>query len=255
LSPFIQVDRILAQTFVAAVESLPTVPSTNDWAKQRAAEPACRLPLLVVAQEQTAGRGRGANRWWSAAGSLTFSLAWEPERSGIDLGQSPLVSLAVAVAVAEATAALASGRAVGIHWPNDVMAECRKLAGILVEVLANRRYVLGIGVNLNNTLAGAPPEVQGRAVTLRDLTGAEYDPTDVLVELLQRVEQRILQLAAAPADLVARANALCLQRGQTLRLRWGDELITGRCAGIAPDGSLLVDTPHGRRAFASGVLC
>ena len=58
----------------------------------------------------------------------------------------------------------------------------------------------------------------------------------------------------APADLVREANALCLQQGTTLNLRRGDQTITGRCAGIAADGSLLLDTPEGRQAFASGVL-
>ncbi len=253
MGDLVEVPRILRETMIAEVEVFHTIGSTNDWAKRRAAEPSCPLPLLVVTEEQTAGRGRGANRWWSAPGSLIFSLVLPPERLHRDLAPSPLISIATAVAVAETIVPLLTEHQAGIHWPNDVVVDGRKIAGILVEVLGNRRHVIGIGLNVNNRLDQAPPEVLKRATTLWELTHMVHDLTTILVNVLQWLEIRIGQLTA-PADLVRQANALCLQQGTTLNLRHGGQTIAGRCAGIAADGGLLLDTPQGRQVFASGVL-
>ena len=75
-------------------------------------------------------------------------------------GRAPLVALAAAVAVAETLAPLLPDHQVGLHWPNDVLAGRQKLAGILIEVLAGGRHMVGIGVNTNNTLADAPLELR-----------------------------------------------------------------------------------------------
>jgi BirA family biotin operon repressor/biotin-[acetyl-CoA-carboxylase] ligase len=248
----VDVSRILKQTMVVHVDAFQTLGSTNDWAKRRAAEVACPLPLLVVTEEQTAGRGRGVNRWWSGHGSLLFSLVLPPDRLHADLVASQLISIATAVAVAETIVPLLDGHTVGIHWPNDVVACGRKVAGILVEVIGNRRHIIGIGLNVNNHLDEAPAEIRDRATTLWELTHTVYDPTIMLVNLLRRLDVCIGQLRAT--ELIRQANLLCLQRGTTLNLRQGDRTIVGRCAGIAADGGLLLDTSQGRRSFASGVL-
>jgi BirA family biotin operon repressor/biotin-[acetyl-CoA-carboxylase] ligase len=253
MGDFIEIPCVLQQTMVAQVQAFHTLGSTNDWAKRRAAEPSCPLPLLVVAEAQTAGRGRGANRWWSAPGSLIFSLVLPPEQLPSQLGSSPLISIATAVAVTETIVPLLGEHQAGIHWPNDVVAGGRKIAGILVEVLGNRRHVIGIGLNVNNRLAEAPPEILKRATTLWELTHTLHDLTTVLIDVLRRLEVRVGQLTT-PVDLVRRANVLCLQQGMPLNLRQGDRTIAGRCAGIAVDGGLLLDTPQGRQTFMSGVL-
>jgi BirA family biotin operon repressor/biotin-[acetyl-CoA-carboxylase] ligase len=172
----------------------------------------------------------------------------------IDRGRSPLVALAAAIAVAETAADRLPGRRVGIHWPNDVFVDDRKLAGILVETLSSRLYVIGVGVNTNSTLADAPDELRCRVTTLRELTGQMHDPTDVLIATLQDLASLLLRLAASPEKVTARADALCLQRGRPLVLETGRERIEGRCTGIGPDGGLLLDTPEGRRVCYTGVL-
>ena len=174
--------------FVARAEHHESITSTNDRAAEWRWIGAERLPLLVVADRQTAGRGRGGNRWWTGPGALSFSLAVEAKTVAADDTRSPLVALAVAVAVVETVAPLLPNQPVRIHWPNDVLAGERKLSGILVEVLPNRRHVIGIGLNTNNTLADAPAELQAVACTLRDLSGKEHDQTSMLIELLQRME-------------------------------------------------------------------
>jgi len=250
----IDVPHILAQTFVARVEYYASIPSTNDRAKQCAVQGPGELPLLVVADQQTAGRGRGTRRWWTGRGSLAFSLLVDAATLGADRGHSPLVALAAALTIVDTVAPLLPAHGVGIHWPNDVYAAGGKLAGILVEVLPDRRHVVGIGLNTNNTRAEFPPELQQNAATLRDLSGQQHDQTRILTTLLTNLEDNFRLLTTNPEQISARADQLCLQRGQTLTLELGQECFTGRCAGIAPDGALVLEMAQGTRSFYSGIL-
>jgi BirA family biotin operon repressor/biotin-[acetyl-CoA-carboxylase] ligase len=245
-------DRLTRDTFVARVEHYATVGSTNDLAKARAAEGVERLPLLIVADEQTAGRGRGGHRWWTGKGGLACSLLVDAGALAFAPSRSPLVSLAAAVAVAETVAPRIESHTVGLHWPNDVFVESRKLAGVLVEVLPER-LVVGIGLNTNNSLRDAPQPLAATATTLIELTGVAHDRTQLLVALLDYLEKGFDQLAARPAQIAARANHLCSQRGDTLTVETGRRSVRGRCVGIASDGGLLLDTPEGRRKLYSGV--
>jgi BirA family transcriptional regulator, biotin operon repressor / biotin---[acetyl-CoA-carboxylase] ligase len=252
--------RLMRETFVARVEHHPVVDSTNVRAAQCAAQGAKDLPLLVVADEQTAGRGRGGNRWWTGPGSLAFSLLVDADMVAADASRSPLVALAAAVAVVDAVGPLLPNRQVGICWPNDVhvrvatndtVAE-RKLAGILVEVLPDRRHVIGIGLNVNDIAADAPAELRKTVTTLRDLSGREHDRTRLLVELLQCLQRQFAQLCDDPAAVAARADSLCLQRDRTLTLQRNNRTIAGLCRGIAADGAILLETPAGTERLVSG---
>jgi BirA family biotin operon repressor/biotin-[acetyl-CoA-carboxylase] ligase len=258
----LDIERILHTTFVASAEYHDRVTSTNDLAVEIAGRGKPRTPLLVVAGEQAAGRGQGVKRWWSGPGSLAFTLLLDPGPASAD-GQahpldapqpapSPMLALAAGVAVVEALAPLAGTATVGLRWPNDVMAAGRKLAGILVEVLARGRVVMGIGVNTNNTAQDAPAEIQARVGTLRDLTGRTHDQTDVLAAILLGLERSLALLGRAPAELAARADALCVDHGRPLRVACPAEALTGRCLGVAADGALLLETAAGCRAIYSG---
>ena len=128
----------------------------------------------------------------------------------------------------------------------------RKLAGILVEVLPDRRHVIGVGLNTNNTAADAPAELQSAVATLCDLSGRKHDQTDVLIDLLCRLEQEFSRLLSDAKSVALRANELCLDRGRTLSLQWANRKTAGLCRGIAPDGALLLETPAGLESFYSG---
>ncbi len=247
-------DRLVRETFIARVEHYASVGSTNDLAREFAAEGVGPLPLLIVADEQTAGRGRGTNRWWTGGGSLACSLLLDVNRLGFDLTRSPLVSLAAAVAIVQTVAPRLPSHTVGIHWPNDVFVDGRKLAGVLVEVLRGRRIIVGVGLNTNSSLRDAPEPLKKRATTLVELTGAEHPRTDVLLDLLEHLENGLRQWASAPDQTAAEANRLCLQRGETLRLESGGRPVCGQCLGIDVDGCLLLDTSEGRRKLYSGVV-
>jgi BirA family biotin operon repressor/biotin-[acetyl-CoA-carboxylase] ligase len=234
--------RIARETFVAGVEHHETTSSTNDLALAAGQQPDVALPLLIVAERQTAGRGRGSNRWWTAPGSLAFSLLLDGRMCPSRLGRPSLVALGTAVAIVETIEPLGVGRT-GLHWPNDVFVEARKLSGILVEVLPNGRHIVGVGLNVNNSLAGAPAELQSRITSLADLAGRPLERETLLIDLLHRFERQLALLRTNPTAIGQRANDLCLQRGETLTIHCGGEVVCGQCAGIADDGGLILSVP------------
>jgi BirA family biotin operon repressor/biotin-[acetyl-CoA-carboxylase] ligase len=130
----------------------------------------------------------------------------------------------------------------------------RKLAGILVEALADGRHVVGIGCNVNNSVSSAPEELASIVTTLRDLTGVVHERTRLLVALLQHFEARLKQLASEPHQLGRDAHHRCLQIHERLTISVGQQETTGICSGIGDDGALLLDTSTGPQRFYSGVL-
>jgi BirA family biotin operon repressor/biotin-[acetyl-CoA-carboxylase] ligase len=246
--------RIVSEKLVASVEHHERLESTNDRAKQIARQEKPPLPLLVVADQQLSGRGRGARRWWTGKESLAFSLLVSLEHWTTGRARVPVTALAAGVALVEVLAPRLAPRTVGLEWPNDVCVEGRKLAGILVEAPTANRLVIGIGVNTNSRLRDAPAELQDRIATLFDLTAACHDHTDLLAGWLQ-CWNHWFGCLPGQADLVTEAaDRLCLQRGQHLRLRRGAEVHEGTCRGIAADGALILETAEGLRNYYSGTL-
>jgi BirA family transcriptional regulator, biotin operon repressor / biotin---[acetyl-CoA-carboxylase] ligase len=245
---------LIAETWIRQVEHHAVLPSTNDRAKELARMVGVSLPALVIADAQTAGRGRGGNRWWTGEGSLAFSVLFDAESICQGCSATPLTGLAAGLAVVATVRPLVKGRDVGLHWPNDVFADGAKLAGVLVEVLPDGKTVVGIGVNLNNSAASAPTELRAAITTLRDLTGKQHDRLAILISLLNHV-RRFFNLASdSPEKLAAAADAACLQKGQPLRLQWGAVVHSGRCRGIDRTGAILLDYGESVRAFSSGIL-
>ncbi|HET6881827.1 MAG TPA: biotin--[acetyl-CoA-carboxylase] ligase [Pirellulales bacterium] len=245
---------LVAGGFADRVEYFPSLASTNDHARDRAASLPYHEMLLVVADEQTAGRGRGTNRWWTGSGSLPFSLLFDPARRNIERRCYPMISLAAAIALVETAAAISGRFDVGLHWPNDVFVGNRKLAGVLIEALTDGRHVLGIGCNVNNRSIGAPPELAPNVTSLADVTDRMHLRTELLMEILERLSKRLDELATQPHRVGQRANELCLQHGSCLTVRAGTRETSGICAGVASDGALLLETPSGRQSLYSGVL-
>jgi BirA family biotin operon repressor/biotin-[acetyl-CoA-carboxylase] ligase len=255
----IQIESILRDTFVEQVEYRHLLSSTNDFAVQLAKTSDLKTPLLVVADQQTAGRGRGTKRWWTGAGSLAMTLLVNADMVGASQERSPLVALGVAVAVVDAVIPWLPTHSIGIHWPNDVFVgdsvQCnRKLAGILVEVLPDRRHVIGIGVNTNSSLAETPAELRTKVCSICDFIGMEVNQTDFLISLLHCLEREFSLLRTCPTKLADRVSALCLQRGKRLTIENGGVAFSGQCQGVAPDGALLLDTSQGMRRFVSGIV-
>ena len=247
------------ETFINEVEAYRSLPSTNDLALQRVLEPQLATPYLILADEQTAGRGRGANRWWSGSGALTFSLILEPVALGIPQAAWPRIALTAGLSVCEVLDELAPSAVTLLKWPNDVWLERRKVCGILVEVPAcppplPQRLVVGMGINLNNSLANAPEEIRLRGTSVYDVTQRTISVPEFLAKLLRRFAANLAELAADPASLAERWQAVCALSGKIVTVDQGSQVVSGRCLGLATDGALLVQTTRGTEPVYSGVV-
>jgi BirA family biotin operon repressor/biotin-[acetyl-CoA-carboxylase] ligase len=213
---------------------------------------------LVVADSQTAGRGRLGRSWFSPPGkSLFLSLLLRPE---IRADAAHGYVFAAAVAVADAAAAwLPPGVRVEIKWPNDVLLDGRKASGInLPAQLEGDRVawlVLGIGVNVNLEPDDFPPELRGLATSLRIAGGRALDRVAFAEALLARLEVLLDRLRAEGlAPVLDLYRDYFRMRGSRVRVG-GPGIareIEGIADGLAEDGALVVSTPSGRERVLAG---
>jgi BirA family biotin operon repressor/biotin-[acetyl-CoA-carboxylase] ligase len=253
LDPF-DPSALVGPGLLAVVVHLPEAASTMDRARELAADPETAVPLAVVADRQTKGRGRRGAGWWQPPGSLVMSLVVEAAATSPSGLPPPTWSLASGVALAETIRTLVAGVPAVVRWPNDVEVAGRKLAGILVEAAPLGRAIFGIGVNTTGSAAAAPQALARRVATLPDLTGRPLGRTELMAEFLPRFFGLLIDLARDPALLVTRYRPLCGLTGREVTVHVGDRLETGRCGGITADGRLVLDRPAGQLLIASGSL-
>jgi BirA family transcriptional regulator, biotin operon repressor / biotin---[acetyl-CoA-carboxylase] ligase len=258
-------DAIRKSTRIRHVEIHESIPSTNDRAAELARTAAdLQPPALIVARMQTAGRGRGANTWWSSEGSLTFSLLLDAGSLSIGSERWPQLSLATAVAVCDALTAELGGdhslsQSPGIKWPNDVLVDGRKICGILIEspaasVNGSRWLVIGIGLNVNNSWRQAPGDLAARGTALCDISTRLHSQQGVLIRIIQALEQRLGQLALGDLQLPAAWRRLSVLDGKEVLSNGLGRQIQGRCVGIDADGGLIVQTATGREILYGGSI-
>lgn len=228
--------------------------STNSTLALEAARGAPHRSCLV-AELQTAGRGRRGRRWESAlGGSLTFSLLW---RFPHGVAQLSGLSLAVGLALQRALVALGLGDT-ALKWPNDLLHGHRKLGGILVELqgdaLGPTAAVIGVGINVR---LGAVRERIDQAVTdLATLQPELPSRTELLASLLGHLDEVLSQFEAAgfaPLREDWQAAHAYHDRPVALLLPSGAR-VEGVVAGVAEDGALLLRTGRGMERFASGEI-
>ena len=233
-----EIAELADHDFLAGGEHHRELDSTNALAIARLAEQPL-LPYLIYAERQTAGRGRGNNRWLSSEGSLTFSLITAP---AINVPTDRLASLAltVAVACAEACSCFVPTESIRTKWPNDLFVCGRKAGGILIERPAEAQsLVIGIGLNVNNQcekLSG----LKESPATLAAAADRPIDRKHLLSALLECFAARWdawLTQPAAPSDW----HHWCLLTGREITLRAGGIERSGRCIGIDTSGSLLLE--------------
>jgi BirA family biotin operon repressor/biotin-[acetyl-CoA-carboxylase] ligase len=228
--------------------------STMDVARRMAADAEPRLPLLILADRQSAGRGRRGAGWWQAPGSLAVSLVFNPHVVGARSVPPATWSLACGVALAEAIRACEPAVEAVVRWPNDVEVEGRKVAGILVETVAGPGVIFGVGVNTTGTAKDAPEAIRHRVATIPDVVGRPLARQELLEAFIPRLFGLLADMEQAPAALGNRYRPLCCLTGTTVTIHVGDVRHTGICQCIADDGRLILDTPEGPMHFASGSL-
>jgi BirA family biotin operon repressor/biotin-[acetyl-CoA-carboxylase] ligase len=224
---------------VPRFEAWDRIASTNDRLRELAADGAAPF-TTVIAEEQTAGRGRGGRRWDSPAGrGLWMSVLLRPAASEA----ARLAPLLVGLAACRALERVAEGVPVRLKWPNDVLLDARKAAGVLCEAAAGGGVVAGVGINVRQRLSDFPPELRDRAVSVEMATGRPVPrgalAGAVLSEMRALLARAPLRLEGAVADEVARRDALA---GRKIRVEGGP---TGVARGIDPAGRLEVEVAPG----------
>lgn len=236
-------------------EVLEESPSTNAEvaARFRAGEPP---GLALAAEHQTAGRGRLGRTWVTPARSaLTVSFLLDP--AGVPVARWPWLPLLAGVAVAGAVRRSAPDAAAGValKWPNDVLCDDRKLAGILlerVEAGARAAAVVGVGLNVSQAAGELPVET----ATSLALAGAEVDRTGLLLALADELASRAEAWTAAggePDGVRAPYLGLCSTVGRRVRVQLpGQELLQGEAVDVDGDGRLVVRTDGRERRIGAG---
>lgn len=214
-----------------------SVESTNDELRKLALGGAPD-GLILLAETQTAGRGRRGAAWFSQSGdSLAFSILVRPEQP---VALWPRLALATGLAVAEALEGWALQP--GIKWPNDVWLGNRKVAGILVEA-GSGFAVVGIGLNVNTT--EFPPEVSAIATSLRLETSQVIPPAEVLAAIIRKFANRRRQIGSDFADLIDAVRQRCVLTGKRVSLSTAAGSKIGLIEGLGPGGELLFRTAEG----------
>jgi BirA family biotin operon repressor/biotin-[acetyl-CoA-carboxylase] ligase len=236
-----------------AIEFHAAIGSTNDRARELLAEPDGE-GVAVVADLQTAGRGRRGRTWVSPPGvNLMVSVAFRPR---IPPELSSLLGLSVGLALRAACGSVAPDGGLAIRWPNDLVdAAGRKVAGVLIETGMTdgqlSEAIIGMGINANWPPDVMPPEIAAQATSLLDLSGDSVDRPMLLARLLDALDAEIRALERGESP-IARAREASWLNGREVELDLGDQVLSGRVAGLGDDGSLLLDAAEGRLALTMG---
>jgi len=218
----------------------PSLPSTNDAAKREVKQGAAE-GTVVVAGEQTAGRGRMKRGWLSPRGSIALSIILYPE-----LAYLPSLIMVASLGVARCLEKIAGLKA-QIKWPNDVLINQKKVCGILIESEVKGKRadyaVMGIGINVN-IKPSAFPEIPSTATSLSQELGRDVSQLDMIRCLLAEIER--LYLALPSGDAIYRewrGNLVTL--GKKVRVSSEETSYEGIAESVASDGSLLLRQPDG----------
>lgn len=259
---------LLHETFLLGVSHFEKIDSTNTRSlAMLSSNEIVQTPHLVYAETQTGGRGRGSNRWWASAGSLTFSVVVDCAQLGLSMEQQMQLPLLTGMAL------LRSGKAVipqgdfALKWPNDVYLSGRKLAGVLTEVPSHspqpqqsgavsqlpRHAVIGVGLNVNNQFADAPTDLRAIGIAMSDVSGQSHNRVEILASFLRHLDE-LIQSSVGGIPVLSDWPNYCLLTGKPVTLGVGNTEVSGICQGIDPTGALLIETSQGQKRFVGGVV-
>lgn len=232
------------------IEVKSSVASTNDEAKLNASGD---LPYVCIAEWQTAGRGRRGREWVSPYGANVYmSLAWTFSEVA---GSLDGLSLCVGIAVARAIGAVGIA-GVGLKWPNDLVVEQKKVAGILLELTGELsgpiRVIIGIGVNVSMD------KVQGEAIdqdwtSLSRIAARKVSRNQLCAYILNELAEALPRFQNRGfADFVEQWNAMDILSGNEVVLHLADKQVAGVAKGVASSGALLIEGASGIEQYRGG---
>jgi BirA family biotin operon repressor/biotin-[acetyl-CoA-carboxylase] ligase len=243
--------------FDAHVHHFYKIGSTNTAAMAAASQGAPE-GTVFLAEEQTAGRGRGANSWESArSAGIYCSVVLRPALPPSDV---LVMALAAGLAVRAAIEQVNPRVTPDLKWPNDVLIDGKKVCGILAEMNAEvtrvRYIVVGIGINVNHS--SFPKELQDEAISLRMVTGSESSRVELAAALLKSLDQEYRLLAeprGARQSILRRfAEHSTWVRGKQVRIEENGSRVEGTTEGLDDRGFLQVRTAQGVQTILSGTV-
>jgi BirA family transcriptional regulator, biotin operon repressor / biotin---[acetyl-CoA-carboxylase] ligase len=231
--------------------------STNTAAMAAAAE-GCSEGSVFLAEEQTAGRGRGAHPWQSArSAGIYCSVVLRP---ALPPSEVLVLALGAGLAVRAAIEQVDSGVRADLKWPNDVLIDGKKVCGVLTEMNAEatrvRYLVVGIGINVNQ--ASFPKELEGEATSLRMATGSEWSRVELTTALLKSLDREYRLLVEQPdarQSILRRfAEQSSWVQGKQVRVEENGSRVEGTTEGLDERGFLQVRTSQGLQTVLSGTV-
>jgi BirA family transcriptional regulator, biotin operon repressor / biotin---[acetyl-CoA-carboxylase] ligase len=243
--------------FDAQLHHFYKIGSTNTAAMSAAAEGAPEGSVFL-AEEQTAGRGRGAHSWQSARSAGIYCSAIL--RPPLPPSDALILSLAAGLAVRAAIEQIHAHVSADLKWPNDVLIGGKKVCGILTEMNAEatrvRYVVVGIGINVNQS--GFPKEIESEATSLRLVTGSEWSRVELTAALLKSLDREyrlISQRGYARRSILQRfAEQSSWVRGKQVCVEENGSRVEGATEGLDERGFLQVRTPQGLQTILSGTV-
>lgn len=245
--------RLTTQRMGREIRYFSVIDSTNQYAK-RIAEEGAPDGTLVIADEQTAGKGRSGRHWVTPPGeAASFTLVLRPNLAPEKIS---MVTLVMGLAVANAVRRL-YGLEAGIKWPNDVVVNGKKLCGILTEMSAEigevHYIVIGAGINANLTFF--PEEIRSTAASLKLELGKDVNRAELIATVMEEFERlySLFEEHGSLEDLRDEYNNICVNRDRPVRVLDPKGEYTGTARGIDDKGILRVEMEDGTiREVGSG---
>lgn len=217
---------------------VPIIGSTNDFLKEN--WQAFPHGTVVVADVQTAGRGRFNRLWHSPEGGLWFSILFKPKKRVRPNFYTKLCAISIVRALKRMKIDAK------LKWPNDVYVDGKKLAGILTETVFEeeqiRAVIVGIGLNVNNEI---PQELKAKATSLKILAGEEFEKLSIMVLILKQINKALKVYSKKPEALTrVWKNMLIQKEGQMIVFKAANGLLKGKLVKIGEE-SLTLSTGNG----------
>jgi BirA family biotin operon repressor/biotin-[acetyl-CoA-carboxylase] ligase len=243
--------ELTTQVFGRQLFVYDSIDSTNTCAKTLANRGA-EEGTVVIADHQTAGRGRFGRTWHAEPGSgLLFSVIVRPTFSADKIGLLPFFAAAgVAYAVESVT-----GMQCKCKWPNDILFNGKKCCGILMESISQQNKfdyaILGVGLNVNQKRFSG--DLEGKATSLHSECGREFDRRNVFCQIMSSLESHYTDVRKGDFDTVLKEwKARATIFGKRITLTQAAEVTNGIAINLAADGGLVVETETGQHVFHAG---
>ncbi len=249
------IQELLDQGWVSKVEWRVDTVSTNDdaraWAEAEMVRAGAIAPALFLADRQSAGRGRGAHRWWSPEGCLMLTLVVPQEQMPNDRTTHAQLALVIGLAIAKTVDQVLGNSVARLKWPNDVYVGNGKVAGTLIESLPEG-WAVGVGLNACMDWSKAPDEIRSRATCLSRVAQRAIERESILVELIPQIQIQIAEWNQDSSSWWSDWSSRCLLCGRDIAVQTPLERVSGRCEGVDRNGRLNIRTFGGLQSIIAG---